>query len=259
MWTTVKAIMGFNCPWCHLGDEMEQAEEWENSWMIGQISNIYISNRIVTALTVATLICFLVNKHLMQMLNRQATKHPDRCKLRMMATNFSLFLLCEYNDCWKWNHVDCWAGNSPGETGPPELLSRERPESESTSSCSWESQMCMELISWSSMQSRFPRPSWLIWSNTASSRLPPPCWHVPGTRSQTEAKGRAARPVTEPLDSSRMKALRCGGGAPSTERATPAVPVTMASSRLTSWLIADVMSDRRSGPKESRTYRGKDC
>lgn len=139
--------------------------------------------------------------------------------------------------------------NQPGETGPPELLSNERPESESKSSRTCGSMLPRQPMSWLSMVSRPSRPSWLIWSNTASSRQSPsaPCCDAFPDRLHTEAKGRAARPSAipgdaseceEPADSSLKRGLRCV--AAGLDSARP--EVTMASCKLTSWLMAVFMS-----------------
>lgn len=49
--------------------------------------------------------------------------------------------------------------NKPGETGPPELLSNDRPESESKSSRTCGSMPSRQPISWVSIVSRPSRPS----------------------------------------------------------------------------------------------------
>lgn len=158
--------------------------------------------------------------------------------------------------------------NQPGETGPPELLSSERPESESMSSRACGSKPPRQCISWVSMVSRLSKPSWLIWSNTASSRQPPSTPFP--VKLQTEAKGRAARPRAIPgnaseceelVDSCRRRALRCWvaslGSALSDGVPKAAVLVTMASWRLTSWLMALAMSvsmsDRRPVTRGSKS------
>lgn len=160
------------------------------------------------------------------------------------------------------NLVICRDLNQPGETGPPELVSKDRPESESRSSRTCGSMLSRHPISGVSIVSRPSRPNWLIWSNTASSRQPPMalCCDTFAVKLHTEAKGRAARPnaipgdtseCEEPVDSSRKRVLCCWvTGLDST---LPAL-VTIASCKLTSWLIAVVMSDRRSVTSESKSY-----
>ncbi|TNN88146.1 hypothetical protein EYF80_001727 [Liparis tanakae] len=109
----------------------------------------------------------------------------------------------------------CKSLNQPGETGPPELLSKERPESESKSSRTCGFMLSREPISW----------------------------------LQTEANGRAARPTAipgdgseceEPVDSSRKRVLCCwvAGLDSALSVATPNALVTIASCKLTSWLMA---------------------
>lgn len=163
--------------------------------------------------------------------------------------------------------------NQPGETGPPELLSNERPESESKSSRTCGSMLSKQPISWVSIVSKPSKPSWLIWSKTASSRQPPSalCDDTLLVKLHTEAKGSAARPMAipgeasdseEPVDSSRKRVLCCWltGLASACSDVTPKDPalVTMASCKLTSWLMALVMSvsrsDRRSVTRESKSY-----
>lgn len=164
--------------------------------------------------------------------------------------------------------------NQPGETGPPELLSKDRPESESKSSRTCGS-MPRQPISWVSIVSRPSKPNWLIWSNTASSRQPPSalCCDAFPVKLHTEAKGRAARPSAipgdaseceEPVDSSRKRARCCWltGRDSALSDAAPNAPtlVTIASCKLTSWLMAVVMSvsrsDRRSVTRVSKSYTG---
>lgn len=161
----------------------------------------------------------------------------------------------------------CNSLNQPGETGPPELLSKERPESESKSSRTCGFMLSREPISWVSRPSK---ASWLIWSNTASSRQPPNalCDDTFPVKLHTEANGRAARPTAipgdgseceEPVDSSRKRVLCCWatGLDSALSVATPNALVTIASCKLTSWLMALGISvsrsDRCSVTRESKS------
>lgn len=163
--------------------------------------------------------------------------------------------------------------NQPGETGPPELLSKERPESDSKSSRTRGSMLSKHSIRLLSIESRPSKPSWLIWSNTASSRQPPSALFDDTfpVMLHTEAKGSAARPRAIPgeasefkelVDSIRKKALCCwvvvlGSVLSDANPNTPGL-VSIASCRLTFRLMALVMSvsrsDRRSVTRGSKSY-----